>query len=132
MSENLDLVRSICAAWERGDYTTVEWEHPEIEFVIADGPTPGSWTGAAGITEGWGGFLNAWEGFHAQMDEYHELDDERVLVLGSFGGRGKISGLDLGKTGSRVATLFHILDGQVTRLVISFDRRALTDLGPKE
>jgi len=30
---------------QRGDYSPGEWEHPEIEFVIADGPTPGSWTG---------------------------------------------------------------------------------------
>ena len=132
MSANLDLVRSICAAWERGDYSSVEWEHPEINFVIADGPAPGSWTGVAGITEGWGGFLSAWEGFHAQMDEYRELDGERVLVLGRFGGRGKTSGIDLGQTGSQVATLFHIRGGQVTRLEISFDRRAIADVGLEE
>jgi hypothetical protein len=42
MSENLDLVRSLYVAFEEGDYSSVEWADSEIEFVIADGPDPGS------------------------------------------------------------------------------------------
>jgi hypothetical protein len=51
-SANLELVRSIFGAWERGDYSSVAWADPEIEFVIADGPNPGSWRGPAGLVEG--------------------------------------------------------------------------------
>jgi hypothetical protein len=77
-SANVDLVRSIFAAWERGDFSSSEWAHAEIEFVIADGPTPGSWTGAAGMTGAWRGFLSAWEEFRTGADEYRELDHERA------------------------------------------------------
>lgn len=58
-SANLDLVRSLYAAWARGDSSSVEWAHPEIEFVIADGPAPGSWSGLAAMTEAWRRFLSA-------------------------------------------------------------------------
>ena len=68
-SANVDLVRSICAAWERGDFSSTEWQEPEIEFVIAGGPTPGSWTGAAGIADGWGDFLSAWEDVRQDTEE---------------------------------------------------------------
>jgi hypothetical protein len=39
-SANLDLVCSIYAAWEQGDFGSVDWGHPEIEYVFADGPDP--------------------------------------------------------------------------------------------
>ena len=51
--ENVELVQSVCSAWGRGDYSSIEWAHAEIEFVIADDPSPDKWTGLAGMAEGW-------------------------------------------------------------------------------
>jgi ketosteroid isomerase-like protein len=127
MSANLDLVRSIYAAWERRDFSSAEWADPEIEYVHADGPAPGSWKGLAEMTESWRIQVSAWEAFDAVADEVRQLDDERGLVLRHFSGRGKTSGLEVGQKG---AELFHIRDGKVTRLVTYWEReRAFSDLG---
>lgn len=96
-SPKLDLVRSIFAGWERGDFSSADWAHPEIALVRSDGPSPGRWMGLAGMADGTRDWLNAWEDMHFDVDTYRELDDERVLVLVRYSGRGKASGLELGQ-----------------------------------
>ena len=132
--ENVELVRSISAPWEHGDFSSTEWAHPEIEFVIADfGPLVGSTKGLAGMAETWRTFLGAWEHYRSEVDEYRELDDERVLVLLHIIGRGKSSGVQLGQVRTKAANLFHIRGGKVTRLVIWADQeRGLAELGLSE
>jgi ketosteroid isomerase-like protein len=134
LSENLDLVRSIYADWERGDYfSSVEWAHPEIEYVVADGPTPGTSTGLAEMAVRYRDQLSAWEGYRLEAEEYRELDRERVLVLVHPIGRGKTSGLEIGQIRGKGANLFDIRGGKVTRVVVYYDReRALADLGLEE
>jgi ketosteroid isomerase-like protein len=126
-------VRSIVAAWERGDYSSVEWADPESEVVVVDGPSPGNWRGVAGIAESTRDFTSVWEGYRGEADEFCELDDERVLVLINRSGRGKTSELDLGQLRAKGASVFHVRDGKVTRTVVYFDReRGLAELGLKE
>lgn len=128
-SSNLDLVRSLYTAWERGDLSSNEWAHPEIEFVIADGPEPGRWTGLAGMAAYWRGFLSNWEQYRTEADEYRELGDGRVLVLARFSALGKTSGLEVGQLPTKMAALFTVGDGKVTRLVLFWDRKhAVADL----
>ncbi len=50
-SSNLDLVRSICAAWEQGGYSSAGWAHSEIPFRLADGPDLASSMGMGGMVE---------------------------------------------------------------------------------
>ena len=127
VATNLDLVRSIAAAWERGCYSSVEWADPEIEFVIADGPEPGRSTGRTRLAPKLLEFQNAWQEYHSEAVEYRELDDERVLVLTYASGRAKASGVQIGQMRANV---FHLRRGKVTRLVAYWDReRALADLG---
>jgi ketosteroid isomerase-like protein len=128
--ENIDFVRSLFAAWERGDFTATDWAHPEIEFVIADGPAAGSWTGLAGMARGFREITSPMEQFRLEADDYRELDDERVLVLTRSLGRGKMSGLELARMEAKASALFHIRNRKVARLVIYGNReQALADLG---
>jgi ketosteroid isomerase-like protein len=131
MCENLDLVRSIYAGWERGDlFSSVQW-HPDIEYVIADGLDPGTWRGLADVAKAFRDRMSAWEGFRMAAEEYRELDGARILVFVRIsGGRGKASGLELAQLHPRAAHVFHVSDGKVTRFVLYSNRdRALADLG---
>jgi ketosteroid isomerase-like protein len=131
MSANLDLVRSIYAAWERGDFGSTEWIHPDIEFVVAEGVNAGTCRGIAAMADAWRDYLSAFDDWRVEAEEYRELDDERVLVLARRRGRGKGSGVQVEQVGENGGTsLMHIRGGRVTRLVLYNDRKlAFADLG---
>jgi ketosteroid isomerase-like protein len=130
MSENLDLVRSIYADWERGDFSSAEWAHPEIEYVVRDGPEPGTWTGIAAMADSLHDQLRALANLRVEVIELRELGDECVVALVQFRASGKTSAVEVTKEG---AELFYIRGPRVTRLVAYWDRaRALADLGLEE
>jgi ketosteroid isomerase-like protein len=129
-SATLDLVRSIYAAWERGDFSSTDWAHPEIEYVKADGPDPGGSTGVAAMAAATRSWMSVWREWRVEGEEYRDLDGERVLALVRYSGRGKTSGMEIAQVRTTGATLFHVSGGKVTRLVFYLDReRALADLG---
>jgi ketosteroid isomerase-like protein len=131
MSENLDLVRSIYADWERGDFTRTEWVHPEVAWAWVGGPEPSSGTGLAGVGAPMRDWLGAWDDWHLEATDYRELDGKSIVVFYRGVGRGKTSGLEVGqRVATNMANLFEIRDGKVVRFVVYWDReRALADLG---
>jgi ketosteroid isomerase-like protein len=75
-------------------------------------------------------FMGAWEDFTIDVEEYRQLDPERVLVLIRVHGHGRRSGAAVEE---RRANLLCFADGKVTSLVSYWDRdRALADLGLEE
>jgi len=127
-SSNLELVRSILAPWGRGDFSSVEWAHTEIECVSDEPLIPLNATGVAELGKVWSNWLHAWKGFHIDVDACREVDDERVLALLRYGGRDRLGTQEV--TPTDAATLFHIRDDKVARVVIYWNRdRAFTDLG---
>jgi ketosteroid isomerase-like protein len=84
------------------------------------------------MAKAWGNVLSAYTDYRTKIDELREIDDERVLALGSFGGAGKASGIGAPE-GMKTASLWHVRDGKVIRHVVYMDRdRALVDLGLEE
>jgi ketosteroid isomerase-like protein len=130
-SPNVELVRSIFADWERGDWRTASWAHPDIEYVMIDEPGTETHKGRAAMAEALRDYLSAWADYRVEAEEYRTLDEERVLVLGRAYGRGKTSGVEVSEAHGRGgAALFHIRDGMVVRLDAWFARdRALAELG---
>ena len=123
---NLNIVRSISSAWERGDYSSFEWADSEIQFVIADGPEAGRRSGRAGLAPSLREFGSAWDEYRSSVEEYREVDDG-VLVLTYATGRGRVSGVEIGE---RRANFFRLRGGKVTSLIVYWDRaRALADVG---
>ena len=135
MSENLDLVRSICADWERGDFTRIDWADPDIEFAWPEGldglPRPGR--GRRALAEDWRTTLAAWDSLSVTAEEYRELDDEQIIVLHRFRARGKMSGLPIDEGLTKGAVLFAVRQGRVSRLVVYLRRdSAFADLSLEE
>ncbi len=124
-SANIELARAIFASRERGDWISAGWAHPEIELVLADGPSPETWMGTAGMARGWRDFLSVWEGYRVEAQEYRELDDECVLVFARRSGHGNTSGVkhraDRGER-SRVAPHSRRHCHEARRLVLSRER----------
>jgi ketosteroid isomerase-like protein len=133
VSEKLELVRSIYAAWERGDFGSADWANPEIEFEMRGGLTTGIWRGVAEMSDAWTAMLRAWDDLRAVPEEFRELDDDRVLVFLRNTGRGRGSGIEVGPISTEAANLFTVRDGRVTRLVLYWNREdAIAELGLAE
>jgi ketosteroid isomerase-like protein len=134
VSENLDFVRSLFATWERGDFRRTDWADPDIEFVIADGPSPGTWMGLAGLAEGFRLWIGGWKQFRSTAEDYREVDAGRILVFVRAHGRSGTSGITLEQLHTKGgANMIHVRDGRVTRLVLYYSRtHALADLGLQE
>jgi ketosteroid isomerase-like protein len=122
---NADLIRPIYEEWGRGNWRPAfDVYHPEMEWGWSD-----EFPGLAGVFRddrdpnprllAW---LSEWDNWRAVPEEFIEIGDH-VVVLASYRGRGKGSGVEIRQEG---AHLFELRDGRVVRLEIFASReRAL-------
>jgi ketosteroid isomerase-like protein len=126
---NVDLIRPIYDEWGRGNWQPrFEVYHPHMEWGWSD-----DFPGLAGVHEDHDtpnprlrAWLSEWEHWRVEVDEYLEIGDH-VVVLASYIGRGKGSGVEIRQEGAHV---FKLRDGKVVRLEIFANRRkALESVG---
>jgi uncharacterized protein len=125
-SSNVDLIRPIYEEWGRGNIRPrFDVYDPHIEWGWSD-----EFPGLAGVYDDprdpnprlrmW---LSGWENWRIEAEDYLEFGDY-VVVLTSYHGRGKGSGIELHQEGAHV---FRIRDGKVVRLEVFAGREKAID-----
>jgi ketosteroid isomerase-like protein len=117
-SANLELVRSIYAAWERGDFTATAYAFDsQVEFARIGGPdfafadVLGEWRGLDEMRTALLAWMRSWEDIRVQAERVIDLGD-RVLVLSRQSGRGKRSSVPLD---IEYGDIFTIRNGKIVR-----------------
>jgi ketosteroid isomerase-like protein len=124
VSENLDLVRSILKGWQHADFSRADWADPEIDWEFVGGPEPSGGTGIVALATAVRRWIQAWDDWRVTVDEYRELDHERILVLCHAAGRGKTSGVQLEEMfRSGGAMLFEVRGEKIKRFVVYWGDR---------
>ena len=113
-AENVELARRIYSVWERGDYSDASWAAEDIEYESRFVPQARV-HGVEEMGRAWGEVLREWRDFHTRAEEFRDVAD-RIIVITSFGGEGKQSGVSLGEW--RGYADFTFSDGKVTRLSV--------------
>lgn len=120
-SHNIELIRPIYDEWGRGRWRTA--------FDVYDPHMEWGWSseflGLAGVYEDprdpnprlrtW---LSGWEYWRAEAEDFLDFGDY-VVVLATYHGRGKGSGVEISQLGAHV---FRLRDGKVVRLEIFASR----------
>jgi ketosteroid isomerase-like protein len=118
---NTDLVRPIYEEWGRGNWEPAfDVYDPEMEWGWSD-----EFLGLAGVhrdTESPNprlrAWLSGWDHWRAEAEDFLEIGDY-VVVLATYHGRGKGSGIEITQEGAHV---FKLRDGKVVRLEIFASR----------
>jgi uncharacterized protein len=127
---NVDLIRPIYDDWGRGNWRPrFDVYHPNMEWGWSD-----EFPGLAGVYEDHDdpnprliAWLSGWEHWRAEADEFLEFGDH-VVVLATYHGRGRGSGVELSQEGAHV---WELRDRKVVRLEIFATRaKALASVQP--
>ena len=131
--ENVEIIRRFAEVFETGDLERVvsEFFDPEIEWrTSAEDPDAATHRG----TEAYKRYVEQWwesfEGLHAEVEEYIDAGDDRVVAWIRWTGRGRTSGVE---ADWHLAIIYTMRDGKIARAEEYFDRaEALEAAGLRE
>jgi ketosteroid isomerase-like protein len=118
--ENVEIVRRVYEDWARGDFSSTEAFHPDVEFDMVDWPHPAKSRGVAAMAETWGTTLAAWNDFRSIPTAFVDRG-RNVLVLNRIQARGRESGAEVS---ADTASVFTFEAGKVARLALHWDVEA--------
>ncbi len=114
MTDRIETVHQLYSAFAEGDAPRMQELLAETHWVEAAGmPYGGTYTGFGDIAANvFGPIMSDVEGFAAKPDEIITAGDDRVLVLGTYSGKGSA-----GEVATPFAHLWTVRDGRVTNFV---------------
>ncbi len=115
---NFEIVRGIIDAVNRGDLdAAIEKvsQDCEADWSNSRGPLSGIYQGRDGMRELISSFLEAWESVRWEVEEWIELEGDRVVTVSQFHLRGQESGVEVSARG---ASIWTIRDGEATALTL--------------
>ena len=117
--ENVETVREMYAAWDRGDFQWIlDRSHPEIVLVQPpEVPDAKSYHGHRGVIEALEDWPKQWEEFEVELIEVIEVDENRVISMTRH--RMKAREMDVAQD---VFYLHTSKDGLGTRMDMFFSR----------
>jgi ketosteroid isomerase-like protein len=130
--ENVEIARSIFAALNTGDRERgIAFAHPEVVLDATRSVfNPKTYVGKDGLRQWLTDTDEVWEEMHTEQNEFIDAGD-RVVVIGRLVGKGKGSGVEVGRPN---ATILTIQDGLLIRSETGYTsrREALEAVGLSE
>jgi ketosteroid isomerase-like protein len=119
--ENIEIIRRLYRAVSGRDVPSLlELLHPDVEWTPLLGVLEGRvYYGPEGVRHWMDDLAGDWEFFEVHYDEFRNLDD-RVLVLGHWRARGRVSGVEV--EDQPATWLFEFKGRKVVRLQTYTDR----------
>jgi len=117
---DLAVLRGLYAKWAVGDFDSVEEFAEDVVWIPVDLIGGGEFRGIDELSEQWRGWLQTFsDGFRIEADEIISRGGGRYVVMQTFRGIGRVSGVE---TVGHTVLVITMRDGRIARMEGFWDR----------